>query len=305
MPPNQIEDCNFQIQKCKEVLGLNFFILIENHWTNIREAFEKNDYIAVASAAVPLLETLQRQGQFELHLSMGNTIIEILKPISPNLILSRIHRQLAVTCDMKNYFKQSENHFVEAINNAKHFAESGDKDAIEELSGIWYNRSQIARNGESDEQLSVYVDKSLKLCENTNDLRGVALALSRKSTLLPDSEVKRKVELNEKVLKIGETINDEGMIVLAQMNLGHAEAILGNHKYGIALIRNAVSLIEKNASWQYIGLGYLHLAETLAIVGMKQEAQNEFDYAISIFNKYGIEVYEAKVASVKEKIDAL
>lgn len=302
---NQIENCNFQIQKCKEVLGLNFFILIENHWTNIKEAFEKNDYIAVASAAVPLLETLQRQGQFDLHLSMGNTIIEILKPISPNLILSRIHRQLAVTCDMKNDFKQSENHFVEAINNAKHFAESGDKEAIEELSGIWYNRSQIARNGETDEELSIYVDKSLKLCESINDLRGVALALSRKSSLLPDSETEKKIELDKKVLQIGETINDQGMVVLAQMNLGYSEAILGNHKYGIALIRNAVSLIEKNASWQYIGLGYLHLAETLAIAGMKQEAQKEFDYAVSIFAKYGIEMYEEKIVSAKGKINAL
>lgn len=293
-----------QIETCRETLSINYLLLIDEHYQSFQRHIQERNIEAATVSAETMLYSMQRIGQFDWHKKIGSTIVAILHHFRPTLPLAVILRQLAVTYDLEKNFRASEECFFKALEVITSFAEHSN-DAKSILASLWYNRAQLPRNGESNQALMEYNKIALKLYEEINDNRGVMLALNRLCSLLEPAELDTRKNLSQRALFIAEKEQDEGMKVLAQMNLGMVEVELNNIELGLSLIKNAITFIEKNASWRYIALAYLHFSEALAKSGQCSEAQKNLDYAVQVFKQCGVEVYNDKVEKVQKLIDAV
>lgn len=299
--PQLFQQLSEQIQKCRETLSINYLLLIDEHYQSFQKHIQNHNIEAATASAESMLYSIQRIEQFEWHKKIGNSIVAILNHFPPTPLLAVILRQLAVTYDLEKNFRVSEECFLKALEVIQPFAETN-IEAKSILASLWHNRAQLARNGESNQELLKYNQKALKIYEEVNDNRGVVLSLNRISSLLEPHQVQERKDINQRALAIADKEQDEGMMVLAQMNLGMAEVELNNAAYGIMLIKNAITFIEKNASWRYIALAHLHLAEAFAKSGQMSEAQKTLNYAAQIFKQHGVEVYSDKIEEVQKLI---
>jgi len=298
----QLDAC---IEACKQASGINFFVLLEEPLANFYRAIEEGDIAEAAKSADVFLFALQKLVHFELHEETGETMLAILESHSRVPELASIHRQLSVSYDMNKRFAESERHFNAAIAAVAPAAEAGSIEDIKMIASLWHNRAQYARNGETNLELKAYNAKALWWYESINDNRGIVLCLNRLCSLLEESQVHERMAINKRILEIGKAEKDDGMILVAQMNLGYSEVEMGNSEYGLKLIRNSIARIEKDSSWRYIALAHLHLAEALAVSKQKEEAAKELHYATALFHNHGVAIYDEKINSVAAKVEAL
>jgi tetratricopeptide (TPR) repeat protein len=290
------------MNESRSVAGINYWLLIHHHFESFRKSVTLNKIAEAGDSANSFLFIIQKLEYFDLHLKLGQSLVEFFERFPPVLALPTILQQLAVTYDLQKKFTEAEKCFHKALSVVTPLAQN-DKNARYVLASLWYNRAQQARNGESKQELRSYAEKALEIFEELENTPAVVVCLVAISHLTESKQAEERRKICAQALDIGKTLNDNNLIALAQINLGLAEIELNNMAYGLSLVKDSIAIIEKNSTWRYIALAYTHLAEALAKCHKHAEAQKELNYAKEIFRRNKIELYWDKVNEVQQLIE--
>ncbi len=290
------------ISQSQAQLGINYHILVEEPFRVFKENIRANDIEKAASNANALLHTIKKIDAYELHKNLGNAFLNLLYSIGKPKHIASIHMQLAVSYDMENNFVASEEHFHAGVRVIEPFAESGDTVAINILAGLWYNRCQQVRNGESKAEIKAYAAKAMLLYEQIDYKRGIMLCLNQIGTLTESNKIEERIRIYQRIVTIANETGDWIMGELAHVNWGYAEIENGNHAYGFKLMENGVREIEKSTSGRYAALANLNLAEAYHRTGRNTEALEKCNFSEEIFTKAGITVYSESIKLLRHNI---
>lgn len=295
-------DLDILVQECKELLGINYHILVVEPISAFKEKINTKEVDEAGSIANTILYSIKRMSYFELHKNMGHAFIEILSNAGGSKYIASIHMQLAISYDMEKDFASAEKHFHEGVKYATPMAEKGDKEAILFLASLWYNRSQQSRNNETAQEKRQYAETALKFYEQINDKRGALLSLNCIGEYTEKRAYKERMYFYKRAEEEAIKMEDLGITELVRFNMGKCEVENGNYELGIKMMESSAIQFEKLVSGRYAALAKLDLAEAYIQSGDLAKAGRVLDFAEKIFLRDGITVYNEKLKYIRTKI---